>query len=146
LEEQQARGFEELDPHRVATMLMGHLKAGERVAMTTRFANEPLVEEYIAELQQRGLQVRLVVNQTGVQDFCFLLRAKQELIGVAKSTYARWAAYLGDAEKVQLYAVDNRGSQEFIQQTMNYPWKHPDIQRRIQWPVYPSPSGSGSRS
>jgi hypothetical protein len=136
LEEQRSRGFEELDPHRVATQLVGHLSKGQKVAMTTRFANEPIVQDYLSAFQQRGLQVRLVVNQTGVQDFCFLLRAQQELIGVAKSTYARWAAYLGDAQRVQLYALHNTGSQEFIRQTMRYPWKHTEINRRIQWPVF----------
>ena len=54
------------------------------------------------------------------------------------STYARWAAYLGDARRVQLYALDNSGSQEFIQTTMKYPWKHSQIQERVQWPVFPS--------
>jgi hypothetical protein len=117
---------------------MGHLQPGQKVATTTRFANEPLVQDSINELEKRELQVRLVVNQTGVQDFCFLLRAQQELIGVAKSTYARWAAYLGDSRRVQLYALDNPGSQEFIQQTIKYPWKHPEIQQRIRWPVFAS--------
>lgn len=85
MEEQKSRGFEELDPVRVAKKLMGHLQPGQKVAITTRFADEPLIQEYIHELERRKLRVRLVVNQTGVQDFCFLLRAQQELMGVAKS-------------------------------------------------------------
>jgi hypothetical protein len=118
---------------------MGHLPAGQKIAMTTRFANnEPMVQEYQTAMQQRGFQVRVVSNQTGVQDFCFLLRAQQELLGVAKSTYARWAAYLGDAERVQLYALDNVGSQEFIRQTMQFPWTHSELKRRIHFPVFTS--------
>ena len=138
IEEQKSRGFQELGPHRVATMLLGHLEPGSKVAMTTRFEDDPLVQEYITAIEKQKLQIRLIVNQTGVQDFCFLLRAKQELIGVAKSTYARWAAYLGTAERVQLYALDNPGSKEFIQQTMKYPWKNSELKRRIQWPVFPA--------
>jgi hypothetical protein len=117
---------------------MGHLPAGQKVAITTRFANEPRAQEYQRALQDRGLRVRVVANQTGVQDFCFLLRARQELMGVAKSTYARWAAYLGDAERVQLYALDNAGSQEFIRHTMQFPWTHPELKRGIRFPVFPS--------
>jgi hypothetical protein len=127
-----------LDPWRVAKQLMGHLKPGQKVAITTRFVNEPAVKVYQRAMEKRGFQVRVVGNQTGVQDFCFLLRAKQELLGVAKSTYARWAAYLGDAERVQLYALDNVGSKAFIQQTMRFPWTNPELKRRIQFPVFES--------
>lgn len=140
-EEQQSRGFEELDPHRVATELMGHLKAGQKVAITTRF-DTSAVQEYVRAMEQRRLQVRVISGQTGVQDFCFLLRTKQELMGVAKSTYARWAAYLGDAERVQLYALDNAGSQEFIQSTMRYPWTNPELKRRLRFPIFASKSAS----
>jgi hypothetical protein len=149
VKEQQSRGFEELDPQRVASELMGHLPAGQKIAMTTRFANEPIVEDYQRAMQARGFQVRIVANQTGVQDFCFLLRAQQELLGVAKSTYARWAAFLGDAARVQLYALDNVGSQEFIRQTMRFPWTNSEIKRRIQFPVFASTSSntqSGSKN
>lgn len=137
-EEQQSRGFEELDPERVATQLMSHLQPGQKIAITTRFANEPLVEEYQRVMRQRGFKVRIVTNQTGVQDFCFLLRTQQELLGVAKSTYARWAAYLGDAKRVQLYALDSLESQEFIKQTMMFPWSHPELTNRLRFRIFPS--------
>lgn len=122
----------------MATQLMGHLQPGQRIAITTRFANEPIVDKYVGAMKRQGFQVRVVANQTGVQDFCFLLRAKQELLGVAKSTYARWAAYLGDADRVQLYALDNAGSKEFIQQTMLFTWTNAELTRRIQFPVFAS--------
>lgn len=141
-EEQQLRGFEELDPERVASELMGHLSQGQKVAITTRFANEPIVEKYRVSMQQRGFQVRVVSNQTGVQDFCFLMHAHQELLGVAKSTFARWAAYLGEAQRVQLYALDGAGSLEFIQQTMRFPWSHPELKRRIRFPIFTSKQDS----
>ncbi len=117
---------------------MGHLHSGQKVAITTRFANDPIMEVYERAMQERGFHVRVISNQTGVQDFCFLLRAQQELLGVAKSTYARWAAYLGDAKQVQLYALDNPGSTEFIHQTMRFPWSHPELKRRIRFPVFSS--------
>lgn len=129
-----------MDPTRVANQLMKHLPSGQKVAMTTRFnaKQEPLVELYLKTFKARGFQPRLIVNQTGIQDFCFLLNAQQELLGVAKSTYARWAAYLGRAKSVQLYAIDNVGSKEFIETTMNYPWTNPEIVQRIHWPIFPS--------
>ena len=125
---------------------MGHLPAGQKIAMTTRFANEPIVQDYQNAMQAQGFQVRIVANQTGVQDFCFLLKAQQELLGVAKSTYARWAAFLGDAERVQLYALDNVGSHEFIRSTMQFPWTNPEIRRRIQFPVFASTASSSKQN
>lgn len=136
--EQTSRGFEELDPQRTVDLLLGHLKQGQKIAITTRFAHDPRVQRYVRAMSAHGFQVRLVTNQTGVQDFCFLLHAQQELIGVAKSTYARWASYLGLAQKVQLYALNNTGSKAFIANVMEYPWEHPEIVRRIQWPVFAS--------
>ena len=133
MEEQTSRGFEELDPTRTVKQLLGHLNEGQKVAVTTRFADDPIVKSYVKAMSQQ-FQVRLVTDQTGVQDFCFLMHAQQELIGVAKSTYARWAAYLGSANRVQLYALNNTGSQDFIRNVMKYPWQHPEIRRRIRWP------------
>jgi hypothetical protein len=84
--------------------LFGHLQVGDKIAMTTRWHN-PLSQAYVDALMARGLNVRIVTNQTGVQDFCFLQSAQKELVGVAKSTYVRWAAYLGNATRARLYAV-----------------------------------------
>jgi hypothetical protein len=48
---------------------MGHLQPSQKVAMTTRFVNKLLVQDYMNKLEKRELQVLLVVNQTRVQDF-----------------------------------------------------------------------------
>lgn len=98
-------GFEELSPDKVANELLSNLKRGDKVAITSRFTEHVL--PYVNALEERGLVVRVVEGQTGLQDFCFLMRASRELIGVATSTYVTWAGLLGDAKRVRLYSVDS---------------------------------------
>lgn len=98
-------GFEELNPNKTASELLSHLKKGDKVAITSRIASA--VSEYVSALKKKGLVVRVIEGQSGVEDFCFLLRAQKELIGIERSTFARWAAILGDAETARLYMVDS---------------------------------------
>jgi hypothetical protein len=131
--------------------------------MTTRWHN-PLSQAYVDALTARGLIVRIVTNQTGVQDFCFLQSAQKELVGVAKSTYVRWAAYLGNATRARLYAVvhdnhppsnHNDSSSTTTNQTVststdimdhmtrrqwNYSWTHPELQSRLRLELYETKS------
>jgi hypothetical protein len=32
-------------------------------------------------------------GQSGIQDFCFLMKAQKELVGSVVSTFVRWPAY-----------------------------------------------------
>jgi hypothetical protein len=134
--------FLESSPEQTASQLFGHLQPGEKVAITSRFVNN-LTLEYVRALEHRGLQVRVISNQTGLQDFCFLKRAQKELVGSSMSTFARWAAILGDAQRVQLYVTDapgvwikNKGKFTNPLRSMldNFTWTNPKVQARIQLP------------
>lgn len=81
-------GYEELSPQRMAQELLGHVPAGSKVAIASR--GEAYVDLYVKALRERGLQVRTTpANHSGVEDFCFLLQAKRELVGTMRSTYTR---------------------------------------------------------
>ena len=82
-------GFAELKPNRTAYELLGHLKRGDKVAITTRF-HSPDVQQYVDAMTSRGLQVRVITGQKDVEDFCFLLSAQRELVGNVVSTYVKW--------------------------------------------------------
>jgi hypothetical protein len=98
-------GFEELKPNRAASELFANHKPGDKVAIISRFSDN--LDRYKVALEARGLVVRLIKGQSGPEDFCFLLRAQKEIIGVATSTYSTFAGILGDAKKVRLYSVDS---------------------------------------
>lgn len=94
-------GFEELSPNKTADELFGHLQRGEKIAITTRFGKH--AQPYVSALERRGLKVRVISNQSDIEDFCFLMSAKKELVGTYKSTYVKWAALLGDMKRAELY-------------------------------------------
>mmetsp|Transcript_8242 Transcript_8242/g.11764 ORF Transcript_8242/g.11764 Transcript_8242/m.11764 type:complete len:177 (+) Transcript_8242:61-591(+) len=101
-------GFEELSPHHTATLLLSKVKAGSKIAITSRFANSPQhMDPYVQALESQGFVVRVIQNQSGVQDFCFLMKTQNMLIGTAMSTYVSLAGALGDAPQVRLYSVDS---------------------------------------
>mmetsp|Transcript_7524 Transcript_7524/g.20336 ORF Transcript_7524/g.20336 Transcript_7524/m.20336 type:complete len:225 (+) Transcript_7524:1624-2298(+) len=114
-------GFEEISPAKSATALFGHLEAGDRVAIVTRSQKEESgnsngnhgtrspVQAYVHALEARGLVVRIVEDQTPLQDFCFLLNARREIIGSVRSTFVVWACVLGSAAKTRLYMWDTIG-------------------------------------
>ncbi len=133
-------GFDELDPNRTAHELFGHLQPGDKVAITTRYGSDPSIQPYVDALTNRSLHVRVIQDQTGVQDFCFLLRAKKELVGVAESTYTLWAGYLGNASKVRLYSIDSasrRKSSFFSHRVhVHYNWTNPTLQQKVYFELY----------
>lgn len=134
------RAFDEASPNQTASQLFGHLQPGDKVAITSRYINN-LTLDYVRALEHRGLQVRVISNQTGIQDFCFLKRAQKELVGSSMSTFARWAAILGDAQRVQLYVTDTPGvwiknKRKFANPLSSlldtFTWTNPKVQSRIQ--------------
>ena len=97
------KGFVDLEPAQVATDLFGHLHPGDKVAIITRFAKHAQLHKHA--LEARGLQVRVIEGQNGVEDFCFMMSAKKEIIGAALSTYLQWGAILSNATRVVAYSV-----------------------------------------
>jgi hypothetical protein len=104
--------FEEATPHQTAQVLFSHLKAGEKVAITSRFADDPILSEYIKALEEGGIHVRIVrgdgSERQDIEDFCFLLHAR-EIVGNFRSTFVFWAALLGKAERILLYTIRSPG-------------------------------------
>jgi hypothetical protein len=145
------RGYEELDPLRTATQL---LNGSKRVAIASRFPNHAKTMEYQKALEAQGISTRIVGNQTGVQDFCFLKHAK-ELVGLSESTFAFWAGYLGISkndnnnnnsttitqQQVRLYTVESpQRKRHFIKQlgTNLVHWTHPVLKDRFHYETYES--------
>ena len=136
------RGYEELSPKRMAQDLLGHLPTGSKVAIASR--GEAYVDLYVKALRERGFQVRTTPsNHSGVQDFCFLLRTQRELLGTMRSTYTRWAALLGQAQRVQLYSMDSpsirmaQGSDTFAED-IHYQWKRPELKAKFGYHIFTS--------
>jgi hypothetical protein len=128
-------GFQELSPNQTALDLFGHLRPGDRVAIVSRFGVEH-VQLYVDALEDRGLQVRLVEGQTGMQDFCLMMRAQKEMVGMAISTYFMWAALLGDCRKVTAYSVDtDYRRQTFGDGHVTYNFTNPILAGRFEFPL-----------
>jgi hypothetical protein len=133
-------GYEELSPNKIATELFGHLQKGEKIAFTSRFPRD-FVLDHIQALEARGLQVRLLEGQNPTQDFCFLLSARKEYAGFTMSSYAIWAGYLGNATKARLYSVKspNRitrlGEDGYF---FRYNWTSPFLKNRVFFELYSS--------
>jgi len=115
------RGFRELNPQQVATELFGQLQDGDKVAIVSRFKND-ITKQYVTALEDRNLNVRLISGQTPVEDFCFLKRAKKEMVGTEISSFFVWAAYLSTAPVQSYFVADNRQAGK----KSAYPWNDPD--------------------
>jgi len=133
------RGFHEMSPNGTATQLLAHLKAGSKVVIVSRFANKPeFYQKYKEAMEAVGLKVRVAPVQSGPHDFCFLMKTKKELIGMATSTYSIWAGLLGEAERAVFYAVNSTHVRKKKPGILKpYTWKHPILQKRIKYEVYP---------
>ena len=133
-------GFTELSPSRTANELLQHLQPGDKVAITTRFRGY-YADQYVKALQGRGIQARLITGQEGVEDFCFLAKAQREVIGNVVSSYARWAAILGNASTARLYILDTSGLRQHTKnngllRTLGFNWTNPTLQSRVKFEVY----------
>lgn len=124
-------GFEETTPNQTANLLFGHLKPGDKVAITTRFQDNAYTRAQVRALEARGLKVRVIAGQNAGQDFCFLTMAKKEFVGNVRSTYAMWAAILGNMQVARLYTVDSRGLRQRyggnFRNHLSYNWTNPKL-------------------
>ena len=150
----RSSGLEELSPKKIAYEVFQHLPNGSQIAITTRFGSHPTTRQYIETLQQRGFEVRLITNQTAVEDFCFLKSTQRELVGMVRSTFVVWAALLMDDNttddsrsashaKARLYSVQSphtikkfaaKGKPIF----RTYNWTHPKLQSRVFFELFTS--------
>ena len=122
-----ASGFVELDAHRVAHELFGHLQPGDKVAIVSRY--ETGIQNFIDAFQDRGIQARMIVGQTGMQDFCFLRRAQKEVVGTTRSSFFMYAGFLSRAKIVRAYLASAPDS------TWGdlYQWTHPTLKARFRY-------------
>ncbi len=136
-------GLEDVSPQQTAHVLLHHLQAGDKVAMTTRIHNEQS-QRHVNALRAKGVQVRVIEGQSASQDFCFLLQAKKELVGNFQSTFFFWAAVLGQAATVRLYTLDNPRLRErcgwsthIMMRRFMYNWTHPELMYRFHQILIP---------
>lgn len=157
-------GFEELNPHDTAYKLFGHLgtqtqssattlsssgdksnststttssQYGSRVAITTRARDVSAAQPYVDALAERNITTRVFTSSTDVHDFCFLKRAQKELVGTGVSTFVAFAALLGEAERVRIYAIDSEATRKAGKRSLSYNWTHPVLKQRFSFEVYP---------
>jgi hypothetical protein len=136
-------GFDELSPNKTAHELFvasttTNITTG--VAITTRIHNAAS-RAYVQALQNRGIPARLVTDQTGPQDFCFLASTQKELVANARSTFGTWAGLIGNSTSLRWYHVDNYGLRNRhadFRQRFSYNWTHPELQRRVRFEWYQS--------
>jgi len=135
--------LEDVSPSQTVNVLLEHLRPGDKVSITTRTFNEHL-QLHLDAMQARGLQVRVIQGQSGMQDFCFLLKAKKELIGNFQSTFFFWACVLGRAKIARLYTIDSPQRRErcgnstsIMKRRFLYPWTHPDLKDRLRHLLIP---------
>ena len=121
-----------------------------RVAITTRIPNS-IAKEYVNELEKRGYKTRLITDHRSnnneedngdVNDFCFLTKTNNGLVGHARSTFVLWAGILGNASTVRLYNVDTYGirtrhTNNFLER-FSYNWTNELLQQKIIFELYKS--------
>jgi ribosomal protein L19 len=136
------QGFNELSPYRIAYELFVDKKPGDRIAITTRVIDgdskrNANIKEVVRHLRHRGLKVRVIGNQSGVEDFCFLKKAN-ELVGTGTSTFVRWAAYLSSATKVKLYYLNETVTESNDSGDVHERWKQSilEVEPRIQYKFF----------
>jgi hypothetical protein len=128
-------GFEELNANKTATKIFANYKPGDKVAIISRF--EEKTDEYIDALKElKGIEARYIKGQTGNQDFCFLMKAQQEVIGQKLSSFANWASILGKAKKVRLYSVDSEYTRAKQRHFYNFTWNVKELRERIVYENY----------
>jgi len=127
-------GFHEASAEQAATILFGHLKEGDKVAIVTRFSGET-AQEYKNAFTSRGLKVRVVDGQQGTEDFCLLMSAQKEIVGLDKSTYLLWAGYLGNATRVVAYTMASSRQGSHHRERVRYNFTSPGLKDRFEFPI-----------
>lgn len=149
----RAGPYLEASPSTLTNELFPYLKPGvDRVALVGptspgRFrgnasgALQVLYQHEKALKEHRGVETRIVLGKDDMEDFCFLIRTKKELIGLGTSTFLYWAAILGEAKRVRLYSIisdDGNNSSRYhvgknVSSRGTSNWTNPILQKRIQF-------------
>jgi hypothetical protein len=100
--------------------------------------------EYQKALEAQDISTRIISNQSGVEDFCFLKHATQ-LVGLSESTFAFWAGYLGNnattQRSVTLYTVESPQRKRHFRKKLGtnlVHWTHPALKDRFHYETYDS--------
>mmetsp|Transcript_21595 Transcript_21595/g.60282 ORF Transcript_21595/g.60282 Transcript_21595/m.60282 type:complete len:82 (-) Transcript_21595:133-378(-) len=79
-----------------------------------------------------------------MENFCFLKRARKELVGTAKSSYLQLAAYLGGPslkltrmyQYVTPYVEARRRERDIFEKSVGPNWTNPELAARIRFEEY----------
>ena len=122
--------------------------ASNRMAIISRYADTAI--PYAQALKEQGWEVRLIHNQSGIQDFCFAMSTKTTFVGVAHSTYAQMAGLLGNASTVRWYYLNHTMGRQG-QSSTSFHYNHNNgrlgllDQKRTFFPLDPSVPDSPRR-
>jgi hypothetical protein len=119
----------------------------KKIALLSRFASRPdVMDPYVGALQSDGWTVRVIANQTAMQDFCFLQRTSRHLMGPARSTFFKWAALLSGkndttTRTVTAYSMDTparrtRTAQRHEPLLESIPFTDPVLQREWEFRLF----------
>ena len=127
-------GGAELTPDRAANMLSAAVSPGTKIALVAGRSSRDRAMAYVTALSNQSFDVRQVVGQTSIQDFCFLAHAQAGLWGTIQSTYIGWASLISkDLQNATLYGVN------YPARTKNITGKvatNADLARIIHYPVF----------
>ena len=159
-----AAGFMSSSSGQTMTMVP-RLSPGDKVTVLSRIPNK-YARAYAERLNDVwGTNATLLsYGQSGLQDFCYMMHTRHELVGNGRSTFLFWAAALGTSggggtggkppdEQVlpnaRLYHVDTFGLRKKFPDfwtRFTYQWTHPDLKKGIHWELYKSEEVDDART
>lgn len=128
--------FQELEPHQISLFISKAIESAspkDSVAILSRFPEAERTVKCKVALSER-YSTRIIQGQTGIQDFCFMLHADNELFGSLTSTFVWWAAELGKMPAT-LYSMAKRNDTtftEFVTSLDPHRWKESKSGSRIR--------------
>ncbi|KAI2494652.1 hypothetical protein MHU86_19881 [Fragilaria crotonensis] len=131
-------GFDELSPNKTVKEILKDHHPGDKIAVLSRYPS--FGQMYVDAMRSKGLDARLVETTNGEQSFCFLMSGRNEIIGVAKSTFTMWASYLGNASHARIYSMRTPGRIRLFGDRIHifYNFTHPKLKERLSFELYDS--------
>jgi hypothetical protein len=139
-------GYQEISPTDLVPQALAETTTTSKVAIVTRFPQLDVVQAYVSALETAGMHVRVLANQTSMQDFCFLMRTQYRLIGLARSTFFLWAGVLSNASIVTAYSMDSVANRAKTGRPIrdSYNFTNPNLAKRFRFELYNDTSTSWS--